>query len=71
MKNFKLENPTKEELENFNKELKELLDKNNLYVRAVPYFVPTTEGKFVIDTTLNVYKKGEEIIEEAEIKKDK
>ena len=53
-------NVTEQELVDFNKDFQEVLTKHALEVRTVPNFVRTTEGKFVVDCTMVVYKKVEE-----------
>ncbi len=55
----KLENVSQAELENFNKDFQEVITKNNVEIRIVPTFIPTTEGKFVVDCQMMVYKKVE------------
>lgn len=54
---FSLVNVSQEELVSFNNKLQDILTEDSLEIRLIPNFVPTTEGKFVIDVSMVVYKK--------------
>lgn len=69
IKKINLKPVSEEVIKKFNDGLAELLKKDNLFLKATPYFVSKENGEFTVAINLNLFEKEE--VEEDEVKETK